>query len=246
MELYIIRHAQSTNNALSDMRHRVQDPLLTEIAHEQAKLVADYVANGSSEGGATTHSNEGTNSEVRRGFGITKLYCSAMWRAMQTARPISEAIGLAPEVWVDIHEQGGIFLDHHDGQGPVGYSGKTRSEILAEFPDYILPEEVTEEGWWNKGYEKWPGCHARAMKVARKLISWSHSDDWANERIAMVSHGGFIDSLLKALILGLPEESRFFYHHNNTAVTRLDFHSSGRLGIRYINRLDHLTDNLVT
>ena len=46
MQLYIIRHAQSVNNALDDQRYRVSDPLLTEVGHRQAAMLAEHLAHG--------------------------------------------------------------------------------------------------------------------------------------------------------------------------------------------------------
>ncbi len=241
MELYIIRHAQSVNNALTDQRDRVKDPALTELGEKQAEIVAKHLIDGINPEYVKGSSPEATGSQNRRGYGLTRLYCSAMYRALQTAQPIGEALGLRPEVWVDIHEHGGIFLDHGEPEGPVGYPGKSRSEILAEFPNYQLPDTVTEEGWWWGGYEEWPMCHGRAIKVARQLHRWAEGE----ERIGMVSHGGFIDALLKALFNHLPDPRLFFYHYN-TAITRIDFRHDGRLGIRCLNRIDHLPAELIS
>jgi len=142
MELYIVRHAQSINNALANHWDRVCDPPLTELGRRQAEILAHHLATGKSPIPWEAD---------RRGYGITRLYCSPMWRALQTAQPVGQALGLAPEVWIDIHEHGGIYLDHGEAGGTVGYSGKTRSEILAEFPNYTLPEAISERGWWHQG-----------------------------------------------------------------------------------------------
>jgi len=241
MQLYIIRHAQSTNNALIDQRDRVCDPPLTELGEQQAALVAQHLAGGINLELSMGVSEEATSSRIRRGYGLTRLYCSAMGRALKTAQPISQATGLIPEVWVDIHEHGGIFLDHGEAGGLVGYPGKTRLEILAEFPNYILPESITEQGWWNQGYEDRAACHARAMRVARQLYEWADS----HERIGLVTHGGFIDSLIKALLNQLPGR-HIFYNHNNSAISRIDFGPDERLKLRYLNRIDHLPPELVT
>jgi 2,3-bisphosphoglycerate-dependent phosphoglycerate mutase len=241
MELYLIRHAQSTNNALAEQRDRVCDPPLTELGQHQAEIVAQHVANGLTPELSKNGSVEATHSDQRRGYGITHLYCSPMIRALQTAQPIGQALDIAPEVWVDIHEQGGIFLDHGEARGVVGYPGKNRAEILAEFPHYRLPDDITEEGWWNNGYEDWPACQGRAIKVARQLREWADSD----RRIALVSHGGFIDTLLKALFDQLPSR-HLWYHHYYTAITRVDFRQTGRLGLRFMNRIDHLPPKLIS
>jgi broad specificity phosphatase PhoE len=168
-----------------------------------------------------------------------------MWRALQTAAPLKRALGLAPQVWSDIHEQGGIFLDHGDGRGPIGYPGKTRREIQSAFPDYVLPADITAKGWWNRDYEGWTTCHQRAVKVAQELHRWAESDEHRDEIIAIVSHGGFIDALLKALFNQL-SEGQLFYYHYNTAISCIDFRPDGRLDVRYLNRLDHLPPELIT
>lgn len=237
MRLYIIRHAQSTNNALVDQWDRDCDPCLTELGERQADMLARHLADGveseppAGPGAADPH----------RGYRMTHLYCSPMWRALQTAHPIGQALGLAPQVWTAIHEQGGIYLDHRDGRGPIGYPGKTRQEILATFPHYLLPEDITGQGWWNRGYEDWPTCHGRAIQVADMLRKRAAND----ESIALVSHGGFIDALLKAFFHQLPDRRLFYYHHN-TSISRIDFRDDGRLDIRYLNRVSHLPPDMVS
>jgi broad specificity phosphatase PhoE len=240
MEFYIIRHAQSVNNALTDQRQRVQDPPLTELGKQQAEIVAQHLATGISLE-MPAGSSGGGRDVYRKGYGITRLYCSAMHRSLQTAWPIAQTLGLTPEVWVDIHESGGIYLEHLDERGVKGYPGKTRAEILAEFPECVLPEEITEEGWWKGERETHWQSGARAMAVAEKLKSWTNND----EHVAIVSHGDFIDLLIKALLNQLPSR-RVYYHHYNTAITRINFNSKGGLDIRYMNRIEHLPADLVT
>ena len=130
MELYIIRHGQSSNNALLDQSKRVADPQLTAMGRQQAELLARELA-GNVDPADRVRMNFGApaaSAEAGRGHGITRLYCSPMWRAMQTAEPVARALGLEPEVWIDIHEHGGIFLEENGTF--TGYGGKTRPEIL--------------------------------------------------------------------------------------------------------------------
>jgi broad specificity phosphatase PhoE len=238
MELYIIRHGQSTNNALTNREDRGCDPPLTDLGQGQAELLAQYLA---------TESQRvplGTRGYQEPGFGITHLYCSPMWRALQTAQPIGKALGLVPEVWIDIHEWGGIYLDHGEPEGAVGYPGKTRSEILKEFPNYILPEGITEEGWWNRGLEDNATFIARAIEVAEVLQERAKAGD--DERIAIVTHAGFSAFLMKALFHQLSEPDILWYHHYNTAFARIDLASDEPLHLRYLNRADHLPPEMVT
>ncbi|MCG3211115.1 MAG: hypothetical protein FOGNACKC_04752 [Anaerolineae bacterium] len=243
MQLYILRHAQSTNNALPDMRDRVCDPILTDLGQRQARLLAQHLAEAAHPEQRFGVNAEDTAVKTVQGYGIARLYCSAMHRAMQTAQPVGQALGLKPEIWVDIHEIGGIYLDHPDERGIVGYPGKLRTEISEEFPNYVIPDTVTDAGWWDvrNGQEDWPTGQGRAIRVAHQLRKWAETDD----TIAIVSHGGFIDALIKALIGQLPGRG-LVYHHFNTAITRLDFDRDGRLHVRYINRIPHLPYELVS
>jgi 2,3-bisphosphoglycerate-dependent phosphoglycerate mutase len=231
MELYIIRHGQSTNNALTNREDRGCDPPLTDLGRHQAELLARHLAEGTQ------------RCPTAPGYGITHLYCSPMWRALQTAHPIGEALGLSPEVWIDIHEWGGVYLDLGEPKGVVGYSGQTRSEILGEFPNYILPYGITEQGWWNRDPEDKAQCTARAIKVADALRERSKAG--ADERIAIVTHAGFSSLLVKALLNHLLGPD-VWYHYYNTSISRIDLTGDEPLNVRYLNRADHLPPEMVT
>lgn len=245
MKLFLIRHAQSTNNVLAEhvkmedyMTERVPEPPLTTIGEDQAQLVADHLASADY---AEALQEQAEASQV--GYGFTRLYCSPMLRTLQTAQPISKALGLQPEVWIDIHEHGGIF--HGDPEkGPVEqHFGLTRQEMMTLFPGYQLPAEITEKGWWPGGYEEMEGCYQRARRVADQLRTWAPT--MPTERVALVAHGTFIDALIKAL-LGQDFAVQLYYSHYNTAITRLDFTPRGFMLLRYLNRTEHLPPNLIT
>ena len=243
MKLYMIRHAQSVNNALANQRDRVCDPTLTELGYQQAEILAEHLASGVDPEYVIGVSEEDTAADSRQGYKIDQLYCSAMHRSMLTVQPIATALGLTPELWLDIHEHGGIFLDHGGEKGVVGYPGKTRSEILEEFPNYKLPNEVTDAGWWKSelGREDWPTCQGRAIRVYRALRERAAT----RENIAIITHGGFMDALMKAITSQLPGPT-LFYHHYNTSITRIDFRPDGTTDIRYINRFDHLPTEMLS
>ncbi len=146
-------------------------------------------------------------------------------------------------MWLDIHEQGGIYLDEPAGR--VGYPGKSRREILTEFPAYILPEAVTDHGWWDtqRGYENLHEGAGRAIKVAIELRRRALNED-KDARIALITHGTFIDLLLKALFGQLPNRY-FYFSHYNTGITRLDFRGE-TLVVRCVNRTEHLPRELLS
>jgi 2,3-bisphosphoglycerate-dependent phosphoglycerate mutase len=229
MELFLIRHGQSTNNALEDSTQRVEDPLLTAYGERQSERAAAHLSAG-------LH----LPPPLRNGGKplIDRLYCSPMIRAMQTAQPISRALGVAPEVWTDICEIGGIYLDH--GQRKVGYPGRSRRELSERFPDYALPPQLTDEGWWNRDFEELHEGHARAVDVARRLHQLTDEDT----RIAIVSHGDFLSALLHALGGQQPGAGAYFIHRN-TGITHVDLTPQG-VRVHYLNRHDHLDDELLT
>jgi len=243
MELYIIRHGQSTNNLtmITNVQDRVADPPLTDLGQQQAEALARHLQSGLNPDRIIDGAYG--RSDTQPGFGITQLYCSPMCRTLQTCQPISRALRLQPHVWIEIHEHGGIFLDHQDERGVVGMPGMTRSEILASFPDYQLPDAITEAGWWNAalGEEDLPSAQARAIRVAAALREQADRPD----RIAIVTHATFADCLLKALLNQLPTTRHFFAHYN-TAISRVDFLDAHHLRLRFTNRVDHLPPEMIS
>jgi len=237
MKLLIIRHAESSNNRIAlnldydaYMRSRSADPIITDLGVEQTRLLAQHLAG------------------AKDRYGITHLYVSPMLRAIQTAAPVAAALGLQPELWPDIHEHGGIFQGNpRNGDNLIIRHGLRRPDIRRDFPDFVVPDAITDDGWWNGGYEDLPGCFARAIRVARELRRRAEheAEQHAETCLAMVSHGTFIDSLIKAFFHQLPDRG-LHYFHNNTGITCLDFGHNGTLYLRYLNRTAHLPPNMVS
>ncbi|MCC6616567.1 MAG: histidine phosphatase family protein [Anaerolineae bacterium] len=241
LTIYLIRHAQSANNAMADQTDRLADPPLTELGREQTQHLAAYLGKGDSR---DLDADFRSGYSTRRGvtsFGITHLYCSAMHRALQTAQPVGRAIGVTPEIWLELHEVGGVYLDVNNGRN--SQPGKTRLEIETEFAGFTIPEAFTPDGWWGlkRAYEEREQALVRAQLVADNLRQRATSDDV----VALVTHGTFSDRLLKVL-LGQSDVYSFFYMLYNTSITRLDFLDEKRLLVRYINRIDHLPAELMS
>ena len=250
MRLLLIRHAQSGNNAVADASHgdystfmatRSADPPLTPTGERQAELLAAYVATMDDGIDATPP----RMSSYLRIHPVTKLYVSPMLRALQTAQPLVAALDLAPEVWMDLHEHGGIFTGSKEAGTVQGFPGLTRREIAARFPNYTVGAGIDESGWWRGGYEELEECDARASRVAQTLRTWAGEQPDAT--IALVTHGTFLNSLIHALLLLPPSaQDRVYFSHLNTALTRLDFLQDGGLAMRYHNRITHLPVEYLT
>lgn len=246
MRLLIIRHAESSNNKLAlsvdnatYMQQRSPDPVITELGVRQAERLAVHL---------TGTPPADAPADGKGSYGITHLYCSPMLRTLQTANPTVKALGIRPTIWNDIHEHGGMFAgDPHTGENFLNYAGLTRMDFMRDYPDYQLNDAILEDGWWKDGYEDIAGCFARAIRVARELRRRAHTELEGGKKsvVAIVSHGTFIDALIKALFNQAPE-NRFFYFHNNTAMTCMDFATHDAIYLRYQNRTAHLPADMIS
>lgn len=173
MELYLIRHAQSQNNALPE-HLRVEDPGLTETGREQARHLAAWLPS----------------------LNLTKLLTSPFLRALQTTESIVQATRLIPEVRLELHEQGGCYRGH-TSENIIGRPGLNRSEIERAFPGYQIAPTIDGQGWWaSKPYE-----HREAAKVRAAHLLQGTLDEFADsrERVACVMHADLILLLLEHL-----------------------------------------------
>ncbi len=224
MELYLIRHGQSGNNAGAS---RVADPSLTELGRQQAHCTATWLGDKD----------------------VTALYSSPFRRALETATMIGDALGLAPHVWVDLHEWGGV-AEERDGVGWVQLPGMNRNEMRALCPNVVLPDDVTDKGWW---FGVWNGfdamfahAHARAERVTAELRRRYFETE---ERIALVSHGGFGSTLLDVM-LGLPPCNFVRFEQNNCGICKVKTWANDLVGryltLEFLNRVAHLPKDAVT
>jgi len=240
MQLYFIRHGQSTNNQLwmrtGGNDGRCEDPELTQAGRQQASVVARYLGREPS----STSTPEFDNHNIG-GFGITHLYCSLMVRAVATGTAISQALDLPLVVWEDIHEGGGIYLDDHETGERIGRPGKNRAYFEGHFPELILPESLDGDGWWNRPFEDRDQRYARARRFLDELAKRHGGTE---DRVAVVSHGGFYNYLL-AELLELPQRNGYWFSLNNAAITRVDFRTED-VGLVYLNRVDFLPQDLIT
>lgn len=240
MQLYFIRHGQSTNNLLwtqtGGSDGRSEDPELTETGRQQAALVAGFLTRGN-----PAFADRQPDMQNDAGFGITHVYCSLMMRAVGTGTAIARALGLPLVGLKDAHETGGIYLLNPDTQVREGLPGHTRAYFEEHCPDLVLPDSVDESGWWNRSFEEQEERRGRAERLLALLLSMHEGTE---DCVALVTHGGFYNYVLAA-IMGLPEEYELWFGINNTGITRVDY-TPERTYITYMNRLEHLPRTLVT
>jgi 2,3-bisphosphoglycerate-dependent phosphoglycerate mutase len=242
-QLYFIRHGQSTNNTIYDeagrehyLFHRSLDPDLTQSGVKQAELTAEAMAKPAIE--------DGYDPQNRMGYGITHLYCSLMVRAIKTGLAISRWTGIRLVAWPEIHETGGLFdVERQENGEPlhVGKSGPGRSFFEETFPELVIPDDLTEEGWWNQEMEHREDSFGRAGRIIARL---KEMHGGTQDRVAIITHGGIFARILSSLFEVGAE--KYWFLMNNCAISRLDFSDDGRFSLMYLNKVDHLPDDLIT
>lgn len=172
-----------------------------------------------------------------------------MERAVHTAAPTARALGIPFSAWPEIHESGGIF-GRDNGTKLKDLPGKSRTYFEENFPELTLPDHLDGQGWWNRPFETEEECHQRAERFLSDLITrHGDRDRQPEQRIAIVSHGGFFVHLMFVIFntpwrqAALGQQSWFMM--NNCAISRFDLRA-GEINIAYLNRTDHLPDHLIT
>ena len=241
MQLYYIRHGQSANNLLWEQtgssKGRSLDAELTETGRRQAELVAQFLTQ--LDPPAIVQKNDVYNAA---GFGITHFYSSLMERAVATGSIIAQALSLPLVAWEDLHEVGGIYQEDEQTGERIGQPGKARAYFQMHYPRLVLNGPgAYEAGWWDRPHEELDQASARARRFLHDLRA-RHGEN--NDRVAVISHGAFYNTLLRTM-LEMPTESQCWFMLNNAAISRFDFYRD-RIELVYLNRLDHLPPDLVT
>jgi len=211
-DLYLIRHGQSANNALPE-RQRVEDPDLTDEGFAQANALAGRFLPGS----------------------LTTLLTSGFLRAMQTTRPLAARLQLRPRIRTELHEVGGCYAGYVPGQ-EIGRPGMNRATLSREFPEFDLPKDIDDRGWWkSRPYETWEQARVRAREQMDRLLGEFRG---TNAKIACVIHADF-----KALLLERVVPHRNAPHLSlelrNTGVTHLRC-SGSSVDLVDFNNVEHL------
>lgn len=155
-------------------------------------------------------------------FPVTRLVSSPQLRAVQTAGPLSEKLGLD----VDVDERLAEYdrdLDHYI---PIEQIAKENPEELARLISGQLPSAVDETGFLQ-----------RVVAAVDDLVAASDHQD----TVAVFSHGGVINVLLHHI---LGTERLLSFHVDYASVTRLLSSRSGKLAVASVNGTEHVWDLL--
>lgn len=224
MHLYLIRHAESENNARAE-HERVEDPSITSRGVRQAEQLAEWLAT----------------------FEFDLLLTSPFRRALETAKPIAARSGRAVQVWCDIYERGGCYrgwkADNFQGAAGLGREG-----ILELVPGATLDEAISAAGWWGElPRESDEQTAARAAAVRRKL---EQQFGGRPHRVAAVIHAEF-QRLLMAELLGDILDLSQLGPICNAGVTHLTYQAdrsreTGQWQLQWFNAVTHLSSDLIT
>lgn len=199
MDLFLIRHAQSLNNARPEAE-RVEDPPLTDLGRRQATCLAEQIPT----------------------LGLTQIVVSPFLRTLETVEFLWHVARLAPQVEVSLHEVGGCVRGP-EPSAMVGRPGMTRAAIEQRFPDYVVESRIDAQGWWRSQSYETP---AQAKVRARELLAdtqrrFAHTA----ERVAYVMHAD-IEMLLLACLtateIEVPFNTSITHVVVTPEVTRLD------------------------
>lgn len=117
---------------------------------------------------------------------ISHILSSPLLRSLATAHIIADVLASAPvDVWLDMREA-----------WDTPYHGDGRSILQKRFPKALLPPTIADEGWDHPGDASYEGFFTRATDVLHRL----KTDFGSTDRIALVTHGGFANALLHAIL----------------------------------------------
>jgi broad specificity phosphatase PhoE len=249
VQIVVVRHGQSTNNAryaaatgtasgpgaagtrggrTGKVRHypgRVPDPALSTLGVRQADALGKALLDG------------------RAGFVPTHLYASATTRAVQTARPLAEVTGLPVVLHPDAYEVGGIHTFDPQTNTRRANPGATFQELREHCRTVeALPGLFSTPGQpWDGGLEA--EDHQALPRAGRFLASLrgAHGPD---DVVTVVGHQHFSQFVLAAAFGWTgPPWRRFRVDNTGHLSLHLD---DGDALVDWINRVDHLDPADVT
>ncbi len=195
MEIVWIRHGEPERIAPGS--GVAADPQLTSAGHEQAKRLADWLAFDE----------------------IHVVLSSPLRRAVDTAAPIAEALGVEVETF----------------DGIVEYDRDS---------DHYIPTEelrATQDERWTAMVEgRWDEFGAELPEIFRARVDEAVNaivDRFPGQRVAAVCHGGVINVALGS-VLGIPQP--LWFEPGYTSVSRMLASRAGIRSVASLNELAHL------
>ncbi len=222
MQLYLVRHAESENNAHPPHR-RVEDPSLTRRGRLQAEHLASWT----------------------RTLRIDVLITSPFLRTLQTTRRIVDATPQRLHIWHDVFERGGCYKGHLP-DNEEGALGLGRQDILRHAtgnPEACLIDEtISDHGWWGgRPRESEQEATIRCGAVIGRLTETFGNN---GQTVVLVTHADF-KRLLVAAMLGGSLDPQLLGPMRNTGITKVNYDGE-RWQLDWFNSISHLPSRLIT
>jgi probable phosphoglycerate mutase len=179
--LIVIRHGETAWNRERRLQGQLDIPL-NETGQAQARALAEALA----------------------GEPIDAVYSSDLGRAMQTASPLAEALGLKVRSEPRLRERSYGTLQ-----------GKTYAEVAEQLPEDFARWQARVPDYAPPQGESLAQFHDRAVEIALSL-----SRRHPGERIALVAHGGVLDCLYREAT-GMTLEAPRQHELLNASINRL-------------------------
>ena len=191
-ELFLIRHGRQGSKLCN------VDVSLDDVGRRQAALLAERLA----------------------GYGIERLYSSALKRALETAQIVGDRLEVVPEVVQDLHE-----IDF----GTM--TGKEDSVIAKEYAQF------REERAQQTSDLPYPGGESGKDVVARVMPRVEEICRRPETRVALVVHGGVIRAVCAHILeTDLKNKLKFSIDLENTSITQITYEEKREL--YYLERLN--------
>ena len=221
MQLYLIRHAESANNASPTYR-RVEDPPITPVGRLQADHLASWL---------TT-------------LAADVLITSPFLRTIQTVLPILDSTPHSLQIWHNVFERGGCYRGFEESNFE-GAMGMGRSAILRTLGDHAsrstLDQTIGDDGWWGgKNRETDDEAARRARQVCDRLATTFTN----REVVLLLIHADLKRLMLTEMFQGLvavPDLGPI----RNAGVTKVN-RVGERWQLDYFNSVTHLPAKLIT
>ncbi len=139
---------------------------------------------------------------------VTHILSSPLIRSLATASIISKTIGVRPiQVWAELCE---------------GWQERFRSlgrvELQQRFPQAVLPPGIGDEGLVLGGDASYEAFYARAEHTLHQIKGQFKPDD----RLVIVTHGGFANNLVH-VVLGISPATPRWFELENCSISHVRF-----------------------
>ena len=236
MQLYLIRHAESENNARPAFQ-RVEDPALTARGRLQAEHLGQWI----------------------KTLSIDTLITSPFLRTLQTTRLVVDAAPQPVHIWHDVYERGGCFVGHlpDDQRGGLGLgrqkimeqilgepreAAESETEIVDAVDQCLIDESIDQAGWWaGKQRESEEEALQRARLVTDRMIDTFGA---TGQVVVAIIHADF-KRLLLGEMLRTALDTSLLGPMRNTGISKIDFDGHA-WRLDWLNSVTHLPHRLIT